>query len=164
MGDKIERKWLAHYIDANFVTSGTGTTNYVRLGQHLESYAEELNPQVSVQRNIIGEQTVIHAGYEVSSSVEPYYCYFDEPLFVKLKDIANKRVTGSDCCTTRVDVLFDESGNTLWAYREKCWVVPNSVGGDTSGMQIPFGVYNDGERTAGTWAKTGDNWTFTPTT
>ena len=39
----------------------------------------------------------------------------------------------------------------LWAYREKVWVVPNTIGGDTSGVQIPFSVYNAGERVKGTW-------------
>ena len=38
-----------------------------------------------------------------------------------------------------------------WAYREKVWVIPSSVGGDTGGVQIPFTVYNAGERVKGTW-------------
>ena len=52
---KIERKYLAHYIDASF---GGNTANYVRLGKDLEEYNEELNPDVEVKKNIIGEQTV----------------------------------------------------------------------------------------------------------
>ena len=80
--------------------------------------------------------------------------------------VANTRATGSDCMTTKVDVLYNVDGTVEWAYREDCYVIPNSVGGDTSGVQIPFTVYNAGNRTAGTWAKdsTTGAYTFTPTT
>ena len=74
---KIERQYRAHFIDASF---GGTTTDYERLGKDLESYAEELNPQTEVRRNILGEQNVNHQGYQVQSSVEPFYCYEDEPL------------------------------------------------------------------------------------
>lgn len=159
---KIERKYLAHFIDASF---GGTTTNYVRLGKDLESYAEELNPQVEVKRNILGEQNVNHQGYEVQSAVEPFYAYEDEPLYTQLITIANERKTGEDCKTTRVEVLLKSDGTSEWAYKEDCYVVPSSVGGDTSGMQIPFNVYNCGNRVAGTMSKnaTSGVWTFTPT-
>lgn len=166
MTGKIERKFLAHYIDANFVVGGddgtSNSTNYVRIGQDLESYAEELNPQVDVRRNILGEQNVYHSGYQVQSSVEPFYAYEGEPIFDKLIKIANGRKTGDDCQTTRVEVLVDATGAVQWAYREDCWVVPSSVGGDTSGVQIPFTVFNSGNRIEGDWEPTTKK--FTPRT
>jgi hypothetical protein len=74
--------------------------------------------------------------------------------------IANERKTGDDCKTTKVDVLMSDDGTVLWAYREDCYVIPNSIGGDTSGVQIPFTVYNAGNRVKGTFdLKTK---TFTP--
>ena len=145
---RMERKFLAHYIDASM---GANPTQYTRLGKDLESYSEELNPQVDVRRNILGEQNVIHNGYQVQSTAEPWYADEDDPMFVPLKNIANNRLTGEDCKTTRVEVLVDESGTQIWAYREDCWLVPNSVGGDTSGVQIPFNVYNAGNRVSGTF-------------
>lgn len=159
---KVERKYLAHYIDASFNGS---VLNYVRLGKDLEEYNEELNPDVEVSKNILGEQNVVHNGYEVQSEVDPYYAYIGDPLFEQLALIANERKTGNDCMTTKIDVLLDSSGVVVWAYRENVWVVPNSVGGDTSGVQIPFTVYNAGERVKGTWdvatktftAETGDS-------
>jgi len=157
MTGKLERKFLAHYID---VTFGGDTPNYARLGQDLESYSEELNPQVDIRRNILGEQNVTHSGYQVQSSAEPFYAYEGDPLFEQLCLIANERRTGDACITTRVEVLVNQYGTVLWAYREDCWVVPNSVGGDTTGVQIPFTVYNSGNRTAGTW--NADTKTFTP--
>lgn len=148
---KIERKYLAHYIDASF---GGQTPNYIRLGVDLEEYNEELNPDVEVNKNILGEQNVQHNGYEVQSEIDPYYAYTGDPLFNRLAEIANERKTGDDCVTTKVDVLLNADGSTAWAYRENVWVVPNSVGGDTSGVQIPFSVYNAGERVKGTWDMT----------
>lgn len=145
---KIERKYLAHYIDASF---GGEAANYVRLGDDLEEYNEELNPTVEVTNNIKGEQSVKHSGYEVQSEVDPYYANTDDPLFERLSKIANERLTGDACVTTKVDVLLSEDGSVEWAYREKVYVVPNSFGGDTSGVQIPFSVYNAGSRVKGNW-------------
>ena len=143
----VERKYLAHYIDAGF----GGTVNHVRLGKDRGEYNEELNPDVEVKKNILGEQSVKHNGYEVQSEVDPYYADYDDPLFEQLSDIANGRLTGEDCATTKVDVLLAEDGTVVWAYREKVYVIPNTVGGDTSGVQIPFSVYNAGERVSGSW-------------
>lgn len=157
--EKFERKFLAHYIDTSF---GDGTANYIRLGKDLEEYNEELNPDVEVTKNILGEQNVIHNGYEVQSEVEPFYAREGDPLFTHLCTIANERLTGDDCKTTKLDVLVDATGAVVWAYREECYVVPNTVGGDTSGVQIPFTVYNCGNRTAGTFNTTTKE--FTPTT
>lgn len=146
---RLERKWLAHYIDASF---GGTTTDYVRLGKDLEEYSEELNPDVNVEKNILGEQNVVHSGYGVQSEVGSYYAYDGDPLFPKLAEIANERKTGEGLQTTKVDVLFNADGTVAWAYIEDVWVVPNSVGGDTSGVQIPFTIYNAGNRKSGSWA------------
>jgi len=148
----IERKYLFHFVDAAFkpLTSDDGTpptgTNYVRLGKDLEAYQEDLNPQTNVFNNILGEQRVLHTGYQVSSTVEPYYAETDDPLWEKLQEIANSRAVGNATETTRIDGLMDENGTVLWAYMESCKVIPNSIGGDTSGVQIPFVVQNNGNR------------------
>lgn len=64
---KIERKYLAHFLDAKFGVKTQGeetyTPNYTRLGKDLEEYNEELNPDVEVNKNILGEQNVVHNGY-----------------------------------------------------------------------------------------------------
>lgn len=147
-GKKIERKYLAHFIDASF---GGTTPNYVRLGQDLEEYNIELNPDVEAKKNILGENSVQHNGYEVQSETDPFYAYYGDPLFEQLSMIANERRNGDDCKTTVVDALFNEDGSCEWAYREDCYVIPKSMGGDTSGVQIPFSVYNAGNRKAGTF-------------
>jgi hypothetical protein len=148
MAEKIEHKYLAHYVDATF---GGDTPNYVRLGDDLEEYNEELNPDVEIKKNIKGEQSIDHKGYDVQSDVDPYYASEGDALWGKLSDIANERKTGAACKTTKVDALFTESGTCEWAYREDVALIPNSIGGDTSGVQIPFTVYNLGNRVKGTF-------------
>lgn len=172
-GEKIERKYLAHFVDANFnvdpanLASGA-TFNYYRLGKDLESFAVELNPQVEIRKNILGEQNVNHQGYETQSAADTFYAYDGDPLFERLAEIANERLTGDGCRTSRVDALFHLDSNKQlvcdWAYREDCWVVPQSVGGDTSGVQIPFQILDAGNRVAGTMTQGNDKtWTFTET-
>ena len=148
-----ERKYLAHYIDSAFSATAP---EYVRLGKDLEEYNVELNPDVEIKKNILGENSVVVNGYEVSSSVDPFYYDYDESLSEKVMDIAMERRTGNACKTTVVDVLLkpgegDAAPTTVWAYCEDCVVVPESYGGDTSGIQVPFTIHRDGNRKKGTF-------------
>ena len=153
----IERKYLAHYVDAAFDMTGA-ETNYVRLGKDLEEFNEELNPDVEVTHNILGEQSVRHNGYEAQSEADPYYYEnYDEALSKKIMEIVNTRATGDACKTTAVDVLLkpgataETAPTVVWAYREDVFLIPNSLGGDTSGIQTPFTLYYAGKRVKGTF-------------
>lgn len=152
-GELIERKYLAHYVDAAFDKTGEAT-DYVRLGKDLEDYNVELNPDVETTKNIWGEARTKVKGYEPEGDVETFYAYEGEALYEKLFDIVNKRSTGSELETTVVDVLINSDGTIVTAYRESAVVVPQSIGGDTAGMQIPFNVYYNGDRVEGTWNAT----------
>ena len=132
MAKKIERKYLAHFLDAAF---GEEPQNYVRLGADLEEYNEELNPDVETKKNILGENSVVHNGYEVSSEVEPFYAYYDDPLFEQLAMIANERKTGSDCKTTKVDVLLAEDG--IIRYSGPASLAPAGVYEQVDGILAP---------------------------
>lgn len=153
---KAERKYLAHFIDAAFDTT-YAKTDYVRLGKDLEEYSVELNPDVETKKNILGENSVNINGYEVSGSVDPMYYEYEDALSEKVMDIAMNRTTGDGCKTTTIDVLLkpgatsDAAPTCVWAYREDCYVVPQSVGGDTSGVQIPFEIHRCGNRIKGTF-------------
>lgn len=152
---KTERKYLAHFIDS--AAAGAEAAAYVRLGQDLEEFNIELNPDVETKKNILGENSVVVNGYEVSSSVEPYYYSNDDALSEKLMSIAMNRTTGDGCKATVVDVLLtpgataEAAPTVAWAYREDCFIVPESVGGDTSGVQIPFTIHRAGNRVKGTF-------------
>jgi hypothetical protein len=153
---KAERKYLAHYVDAAFDMS-YAEAQYVRLGKDLEDYSLELSPDVETKKNILGENSVVVNGYEGSSSVDPYYYEYEDALSEKIMSIAMNRTTGDGCRTSVVDVLLkpgqneDAAPTVVWAYREDCVIVPESVGGDTSGVQIPFTVHRSGNRVKGTF-------------
>lgn len=156
---KIERKLMAHLIDANF---GKEQPAWFRLGADLEEFKVELNPDTEVGKNILGESTFKHNGYEVSAEADPYYANTDDAIFAKLQEIVDGRLTGDACKTSSLEVHMWEGDEKtgFTAYKEDCYVVPTSYGGDTSGYQIPFTVNYVGARVKGIYVPSTK--TFTP--
>ncbi len=148
---KLARKCHAIYIDSTF--GGTGTPVWFLIGKDIEDLSIELNPDVQSQKNILGETSVIDNGYEPQFSADPYYANPTDAIYTKVKDIAMKRLTGDDCKTKVLEVIIeDDLAVSHEAYMEDAILKPQSYGGDTSGLQIPYDVYFDGNRTAGTVA------------
>lgn len=149
---KIDRKYMAHYIDAGSLCGGL-SSDYERLGKDLEEYNIELNPDTETSKNILGESTFKHNGYEVSSDADPFYADVTSSLFQKLQQIIDERLKDDNLKTTAVEVHLwkDATGGKYEAYAQECYVVPTSYGGDTSGYQIPFTVNYVGERVKGTF-------------
>lgn len=145
---KIDRKYMAHLLDASF---GGETEDWSLLGDDLEEYNVELNPDTEVKQNILGNSSFVHNGYEVSSEADPYYAVVGDPLFLKLQEIVDNRYKDDHCKTKALEVHLWDGDETagFTAYREDCHVVPNSYGGDTSGYQIPFTVSYVGNRVKG---------------
>lgn len=141
-GEKIERKYLAHFIDAGF----GGASNWVRLGKDLEEYNIEMNPEIETKKNILGESSSGVKGYEPQATLDTYYAYEGDPLYEQLFSIVNNRSTGSQCVTKVCDVLLNTDGTIVSAWQEDAIVVPTSVGGGTEGMNIPFEVHYSGSR------------------
>ena len=56
---KIERRYMAHYLNAGF----GGAENYCRLGADLEEYSPELTAKVEKKSNILGQTSVTIDGY-----------------------------------------------------------------------------------------------------
>lgn len=155
---KIDRKYMAHLIDASF---GEGTAEWVRLGKDLEEYNVELNPDTESVPNILGQVSFKHNGYEVSSEADPYYAEDGDPLFEHLQLIVDERAKDDTCKTNSLEVHMWEGAETSYAaYQQECYVVPTSYGGDTSGYQIPFTVHYTGDRVKGTY--NASTKTFTP--
>lgn len=151
---KLERKYLAHYINPAFTTSDDAV--YERLGKDLEEFSVELNPEVKTGRNILGGNSVQMSGYEVTADTDPFYYATGDDFAQKVLDIALGRLTGDQCKTTYVDVVLkpgtDGGAPTVTtAWREDVYVVPTSYGGDTTGVQVPFTVHFAGNRVQGTF-------------
>lgn len=145
---KIERKYMAHFLDSSF---GKLTPNWVRLGKDLEEFSIDLSPDTETSKNILGETSFRHNGYEATSEADPYYANTEDELFPKLQDIVDNRHTGDQCKTSSLEVHLwegnEEDGFVAW--KQDCYVVPTSYGGDTSGYQIPFTINYVGARVKG---------------
>ena len=131
---KIERRYMAHYLNAGF----GGAENYCRLGADLEEYSPELTANVEKKSNILGQTSVTIDGYQKQGEVSPYYAEAGDPLFDDLK-------------TDIVEVkLWGETADTSYpAVREECYIEIVSYGGDTTGYQIPFNVHYTGVKVKG---------------
>ena len=149
---KIERKYMAHYLNTVFA-GDPGTAAYVRLGKDLEEYSPELSANVEKKSNIMGETSVTIDSYQKQGEVAPYYAEKDDPLFTKLQAIIDGDLVLDDLKTDIVEVKLweTESSGAYPAVKEECYVEVSSYGGDTTGYQIPFNVHYTGVKTTGTF-------------
>lgn len=146
---KIERKYMAHYIDAAI----SGAANYVRLGKDLEEFKVNLKPAVEKKKNIMGDVSGGVSSYEPEGAVDTYYAETGTQLFTKLQDIIDNRKLLDDCSTKAVEVhLWDEvSAGAYVAYREDAFIEVSEYGGNNTGYQIPFNIHYLGNRVKGTF-------------
>lgn len=153
---KAERKYLAHYLDGNFDLTYE-STDYVRIGKDLEEFNIELSPNIETKANILGENSVLHTGYETTASADPVYYEYDDTLTEKIMEIAMLRKSADSCKTSYVEILLkpgatsDVAPTVVRAVREDVLLIPTSYGGDTSGVQVPFTINFNGNRVEGDW-------------
>lgn len=151
---KLSRKALVHFLDSSFGSVPASAT-WFKVGIDMEELSVSLNPDTESTKNIWGESRVTDNGYEPSIDADPYYANPDEPLYPKLRDIAMDRLTGDECKTLILEVIVDDTdaANHL-AYVEEVIVKPQSYGGGTSGVNIPYNVAFNGSRKKGYVTKT----------
>ena len=157
---KLNREALMHYIDSKFGASGSPA--WFLIGKDIEDMSVELNPDTETTKNILGETTVKDNGYEPSMSADPYYANPDDAIYEKIRDIAMNRLKGDACKTTSLEVIMEDTAGPHKAWQEDVIVKPQSYGGDTSGVAIPFDVLFNGNRQEGTVTITSGVPTFTP--
>ena len=145
---KIERRYMAHYLNAAF---GKGEASYTRLGSDLEEYSPELTANVEKKSNILGQTSVVIDSYQKQGEVTPYYA--EDPLFEKLQAIIDGDLVLDELKTDMVEVkLWGEGASGGYpAVREECYIEVVSYGGDTTGYQIPFNVHYTGVKTKGSF-------------
>lgn len=158
-GGKLKRSHLAHYIDASFGKSST--PDWFLIGRDIEDLSVELNPETDQKKNILDEVVTEDNGYEPSFDAGTYYADTNDKIYEKLKDIAMNRLTGDDCKTKVLEVIIDKKTGPYDAWIEDCVVKPQSYGGDTKGVNIPYKVSFDGNRKQGTATITDKVPTFT---
>lgn len=146
---KIERKFMAHYINA---TPGAEPT-YERLGTDLEELNVEMNAEVETKANIFGENSVQLSSYKPKAGVEPFYADKDTKLFEFLQGIIDDRKVLDEVKSDAIEVHTweEEADGAYTAYKETVIIAVKSYGGDTTGYQIPFDVHYVGDRVKGTF-------------
>lgn len=161
---KLERKHLLHYIDA---TPTGQTRSWFLLGKDIEEMAVDLGVDVEVVKNILGETSVKDNGYQPVMEATPFYANPDDAIYEFIRDIALQRKKGDACKTKILEIIIDVTGTTTSSYlafTEDVVIKPTSYGGGTEGVNIPFNIYFDGNRTKGTATITSGVPTFTADT
>ena len=146
---KIERKYLAHFINA----ADAEATVYERLGKDLEEFRPELAADVQTKKNILGETSVLISGYEKTASVEPFYAEEGSALFQRLQDIIDNGKTLDALKTDVVEVkLWEKAEGTVYsAIREEAYIELTNYGGDTTGYSIAFVLHFTGNKVKGSF-------------
>lgn len=158
---KIERKYLAHYINTAAPSETDQAAVYERLGKDLEEYSPELSAEVESKKNILGETSINISSYEKTASVEPYYAEKGSGLFTRLQAIIDDNLVLDDLKTDVVEVKLweTESSGAYPAIKEEAYIEVSSYGGDTTGYQIPFTLHYTGVKTKGTFNPTTKSFT-----
>lgn len=146
---KLKREALAHYIGTSFdVKTAATSETWFRLGKDIEELSIELNPDTETTKNILGETSVKDNGYEPSASADPYYANPEDAIYSKVKDIAFDRLKGDACKTLYLEVIIDDTSEsaTYEGWVEEAVIKPQSYGGGTEGVNIPFDILFDGNR------------------
>lgn len=146
---KLNREALAHYIDTTFKRK-IESAEWEIIGEDIEEMSVEMNPDMETVKNILGQTKTKDNGYEPSMEADPYYADTSSKLYKPLRDIALERKKGADCQTLMLEVIVEDTdAQNHLAFVQEVLVKPNSYGGGTEGVNIPFTVSEDGNRTKG---------------
>lgn len=142
---KLDRNRLIMFASFN-------GTDWEALGKDNDDLSKELNPDTETSKNVLGEATFVHNGYEPEVSVDPYYADDTSALYEKLLAAAMQEKYGdADIKGYYAEAHFTTATDTTLTgtgYKREAYIVPQSIGGDTSAMGIPFSVNPVGPMTA----------------
>lgn len=116
------------------------------IGKDNDELTKELNPDVERSKNVLGEATVTHSGYEPEVDVDPYYMDPDRVMYEKMLDNAIQEKYGDDDIKGKFAEAFytevDAAAQTMtgYCYVRDAYFVPQSTGGDTTGYAIPYTI------------------------
>jgi len=166
-------KWMLNGNDAGTITTTYGITltgdpaegdiivvdytaasgAWEAIGKDNDDLSKELNPDVETSKNVLGETTVTHSGYEPEIGVDPYYIDPARKMYKHLRDVAmEERYDEASVLGYLAEAYFTAANRvtkkmTGYCYVRQAYFVPQSVGGDTSGFAIPVNIYPVGGMT-----------------
>lgn len=125
----------------------TGETQvWEAIGKDNDELTKELNPDTETSKNVLGESTFTHSGYEPEVDVDPYYMDPDRAMYEHLLECALEEKYGAeDLIGEFAEAFFttvDAATKTMtgYCYVRDAWFVPQSTGGDTTGYAIPYTI------------------------
>ena len=139
--------------DIVVVTYAAASGAWEAIGKDNDDLSKELNPDVETSKNVLGESTVRHSGYEPEIGVDPYYIDPSRKMYKHLAEIAiEERYSEADIGGYFAEAHFTTANvntkkMTGYAYVRRASFVPQSVGGDTSGWAIPVNIHPTGTAT-----------------
>lgn len=137
-----------------FFGSWTGEAgDWEALGKDNDDLSKELNPDTETSKNVLGESTFTHSGYEPEVDLDPYYMDPDRKMYEHLLEVAIEEKYGeADLVGYFAEAFFttaNEETRTMTGYCfvRQAWFVPQSTGGNTAGYAIPYNIHPIGPMT-----------------
>lgn len=146
----IPRKEFMHFVNVGT----TEEAEWELLGEGIEELSREMNNNVENATDILGNNTTTVTKGNQVSSFDPFKCRRNSKLFAKLYQIYTDDLELSDVEMEFLEVsVFDKvSEGTYSAVKQTGAIDLKSIGGDTTGLDMPFDVNYVGSKTKGTFA------------
>lgn len=116
------------------------------IGKDNDDLSKELNPDTEKSKNVLGEATFTHKGYEPEISVDPYFIDPSRKMYKRISENARKeKFAENDLVGYFAEAYFDTANPATGKMTGTCivrkaWYVPQSTGGDTSGYAVPVTI------------------------
>lgn len=127
-------------------TTEGGTPVWEVIGKDNDELTKELNPDTEGGKNVLGEQTFVHSGYETEVEVDPYYMDPSRAMYEHMLECAlEERYSEADLVGLFAEAFFTTVDTTNrimsgYCYVRDAWFTPQSTGGDTTGYAIPYTI------------------------
>lgn len=137
-------------IDVNYTKASGG---WEAIGKDNDDLTKDLAPDTETSKNVLGESTFRHSGYEPNVSVDPYYIDPSRKMFKRiLKNAIEERYGESELKGFFAEAFFtmaNKEKRTMsgYCYVREAWFVPQSTGGDTTALAIPIEIHPVGPMT-----------------
>ena len=123
------------------------------LGKDNDDLSKELNPDTESSKNVLGESTFRHSGYEPEIGIDPYYIDPARKLYERIRENAIEENYGEEDLLGYFAEAYFETANketrkmTGYCFVRQAWFVPESVGGDTTAFAVPVTIHPVGPKT-----------------
>ena len=139
--------------DIIVVTYTKAAGGWEAIGKDNDDLSKELNPDTESSKNVLGETTFRHSGYEPEIGVDPYYIDPSRKMYERIRNNALEENYGENDLLGYFAEAYFETANkesrtmTGYCYVRRAWYVPESVGGDTTAFAVPVSIHPVGART-----------------